>query len=223
MGFTLKRFDRMEDLNHAMLDCLTACFQLQAHTPYAVMLSGGRTPLAVYEELARRKIQPSAFLSLIYSDERAVPVDSPENNYRSTLPLLGALRLPPERILRVHTELGWHESAERYHAELERFLASGGRIPFGLLGLGADGHTASLFTAEDIDRAPDRFAVAIPKARKPDRVSVTPKLLGYIDRIVVLAAGPDKREIVDKLVNAPDDVVAGMALRELCDVEIWNA
>ena len=190
--------------------------------PAGVMLSGGATPVAAYQELGRRQVLAADRITMLYSDERHVPTDAPDSNYGMTLPLLRALALPDDRIIRVRTEFSLEEAAARYDRELAQFLLGGGRIGLGLLGLGTDGHTASLFTREDVSRGAGRYAIAVPKAQKPDRVSVTAGLLRQIERVIILVSGPGKRAILEKLLAAPDTVVAGMALADRPVVEIWH-
>jgi len=222
MNFTVREFASLTELNRESADCLSGYFRASGAGPHAVMLSGGRTPLAVYDELCRRGIKAGPDLTLFFSDERDVGEDSPDSNYGNTKPFLKSLGISPNRIIRVRTELGWRESAVRYGREIEAFLTAGGRITLGLLGLGSDGHTASLFTPEDIVRSGGLYAAAIPRTQKPDRISVTPGLLRRVERMIILAPGPDKRDIISKLVHHPEQVVAGMALKELPSVEIWS-
>lgn len=177
----------------------------------------------VYEELCRRGGKASNAVQVLYSDERHVPVDSPDNNYRATVPLLSTLAIPDSRVFRVHTELEWIESAAQYHRELRRFMNGTGRITLGLLGLGTDGHTASLFTPADVLRGENLYAVAVPHEPGPNRVSVTPELLRRVERLVILVSGPEKNAIVTRLIQSPEQVVAGLALRDAPQVEIWQA
>lgn len=219
--FRVKHFDSPDKLAGEVADLLG--MHLKGTGPVAVMLSGGRTPLKAYEELRRRGVKASNDARVLYSDERHVPVESPDSNYGSTMPLLESLAIPESRVFRVHTELEWGESAERYHRDLRRFMNGLGRITLGLLGLGADGHTASLFTPQDVERGDNLYAVAVPREPGPDRISVTPELLRRVERLVLLVSGADKREIVSRLVRDPADVVAGLALRDAAEVEIWQA
>jgi len=222
MKIDLRQFESQDALNRVAVECLTDYVQMAGQGPVAVMLSGGRTPLGIYDALSHRGCEASADLTILYSDERHVSAESPDSNYGSTIPLIRALGIPDARVLRVRTEIGWRESADRYDRDLRGFLASGGMIKLGLLGLGTDGHTASLFTPGDWVASCGRFAVAIPKAQKPDRVSVTPDLMRRIERVVILAVGSEKREIVTKLIRHPDQVVAGLALKDVPVVEIWQ-
>lgn len=219
--YLLRQFATAESLAQEVADQLELSFL--GTGPVAVMLSGGKTPFAAYGELGRRGCKASADVRVLFSDERYVPVESPESNYGATVQLLDALSIPDSRVFRVHTELDWMASAARYHQELRRFMNGSGRITLGLLGLGADGHTASLFTPDDIARGENLYAVAVPRDPGPTRISVTPELLCRVERLIILAVGPEKQAIVNRLIQAPDQVVAGLALKDARQVEIWQA
>ena len=221
MSVILRQFESPESLNSEVADCLAGYFRMTG--PGGVMLSGGRTPVAAYDLVCRRGIEAGDGLTILYSDERNVPFDSPDSNYGSTMPLIRSLGVPATRVIRVRTEIGWRESADRYDHDIRGFLASERGIKLGLLGLGIDGHTASLFSPDDVAACKGRYAVAIAREQKPDRVSVTPDLMRRIERIIILAAGQEKRAIVEKLIRHPDQVVAGLALNGLPAVEIWQA
>ncbi len=219
--YVLRQFVSADHLNHEMADLLES--HLQGIGPVAVMLAGGKTPVPIYEELCRRGGKASESVRVLYSDERYVPADSPDSNYGATVPLLKTLGIPDSRVFRVHAELEWKATATRYHQDIRRFMNGMGRITLGLLGLGVDGHTASLFTPDDVTRGEALYAVAVPHEPKPDRISVTPELLRRVERLVILVVGPEKRGIVERLVHFPDQVVAGLALRDAPEVEIWQA
>ena len=223
MKLIVTRFDSADSLNRDAVSVLTRCLQSTGAGKVGVIVSGGRTPLAIYDQLCATGVRAGDDVTILYSDERDVPADSPENNYGNTVPLIQSLGLPANRVLRVHTELGWRESADRYDHDIRGFLASGGTLKLGLLGLGPDGHTSSLFTPDDIALCSGRYAVAIGRPQKPDRVSVTPELMRQVERVIILAVGPEKREIIDKLIQHPDQVVAGLVLKDIPAVELWQA
>lgn len=219
----LRHFDTPAALSLEAADCLAGYLRTQGPANDAVMLSGGRTPLAIYEEICRRRVAAGRALTLLFSDERYVPESSPESNYGSARTMIESLGVPDERVIRVRTERGWCEAADQYDHELRLFIDGGGRLRLGLLGIGTDGHTASLFTPADVQAGRGRLALAVSRPSPPDRISVTPELLRQFERVIVLAAGPGKREIVDRLMTAPETVVAGQALRDLPAVEVWLA
>ena len=217
-----RRFDTFDVMTQEAAALLKAHFEAEAECPYAVMLSGGNTPLPTYRLLARESLKPSPHLHLLYSDERLVPMHSPENNYGNTMDLVRALRLPEARILRVRTELPLQAAADRYDHDIAEFLAQGGQIPLGLLGLGADGHTASIFTADDAAFGEDRWAVAVPRPQKPDSVSITPACLSRVQQVVFIATGVDKASIVKRFKREPLATPAGQAVAGVRHVELWH-
>lgn len=188
----------------------------------AVMLSGGNTPLPAYRALAARPGLPrNTGLSVLFSDDRYVPADSPASNYRQAESLLRALALPPAAVLRVRTELPLEEAARDYERQLGALLASGARIALGLLGLGADGHTASLFGAADLARARGRLAIAVQRPDGLSAVSVTPEMLAKVAEPVFVVAGADKREAVQRLLARDAQLAAWRAVAGCARVELW--
>ena len=125
--------------------------------------------------------------------------------------------------MRVHTELPLEAAADRYNATLSRFFQQGGRITFGLLGLGADGHAASLFSRQDVARGASRYAIAVRRENGPDRVSVTRDLLLKVESLVFFVAGQDKVETVEKTLRDPESTIAGQAVCGIPQTELWYA
>jgi 6-phosphogluconolactonase len=188
----------------------------------ALMLSGGSTPLPAYRALAARPgLTPAAGLHLLFSDDRYVPADSPASNYHQTQPLLAALALPSGAVLRVRTELPLEAAARDYENQLAALLRSGMRIGLGLLGLGADGHTASLFGPADLERARGRLALAVHRPDGMSAVSVTPELLARLAEPVFVVAGADKREPVERLLAQDPGLTAWRAVAGCSRVELW--
>jgi len=212
--------------SHAALD--TALTErlgraLTARGASAVMLAGGTTPMAAYRTLARQPLVHDDRLHVLFSDERYVPADSGASNYHQSRPLLDALALPPESLLRVRTELPLDEAAAAYDAALTTLLSSGIHIGLGLLGLGADGHTASLFTPGDIERARGRYAIPVQRPDGMSAVSVTPELLATVREPVFVVAGAGKEDAVRALLAQDKSLVAWRAVHGCADVELWHA
>jgi 6-phosphogluconolactonase len=193
-----------------------------ADTPVAVMLSGGNTPLPAYRALAQRRPRAAPGLALFYSDDRYVPSSSEASNYHQTQPLLDALALPAEAILRVRTELPLEEAAADYDRKLSELAHRHASFQLGLLGLGADGHTASLFSEEDIARAQGRCAISVHRPDGRDAVSVTPEVLTWIKELVFVVAGADKRRALDALLSRSMELTAWKAVRGCSAIEIWT-
>ncbi len=217
------RFDHLEEMEQAARALLVEHFRLADPGPHAVMLTGGSTPQGLYRSLTAAPDSADDRLHILISDERHVPLDSPANNFATMRPMIRAWGIDDSRVLRVHTEMPLTEAADRYDAELASFFKQGGRITLGILGLGADGHAASLFNANDLNRGKERFAIAVPRKEGPDRVSVTPDLLAKVERVIFLVAGPEKAAIVQKISSDPNAVVAVQAVQSVSQLELWYA
>lgn len=174
-----------------------------------VMLSGGQTPLELYRRVADAGASSRGVFFL--SDERVVATDDPLSNY-------GAIRPFFPSLLRVRTELPIEEATRCFDADLREL----GSIPLGFLGMGADGHTASLFTIGDAARKTNELAIAVHRETPPERISVTRSLLLRVDRIVLLVPGEAKREVVRTLLDQPGVIPAGVALANHPRVEVWT-
>lgn len=219
----LTRLDSVLEMEQQALEALQEHFSLSSTEPRAVMLTGGGTPLGIYKRIENAPPSADDKLHLLVSDERHVPLESSDNNFAKMRPMVGALRIDDSRVIRVHTSLPLNASADRYHQELASFLDRGGRVTLGILGLGADGHAASLFSPHDVARGKDRYAIAVPRDVGPDRVSVTRDLLLKVEKLVFLVAGPEKTVAVQELLKSPTSIAAGQAVEGHADVELWWA
>ncbi len=214
-------FRGIEALEDAAVALLEEHFTIAADGPHAVMLTGGRTPTGVYERLRLSPLEADGNLHILLSDERHVPLDSPENNFAKMMPAIKALGIDDARVIRVHTEQCLEAAAEQYDRELTSLLEAGGRITLGILGLGADGHVASLFRPQDIAAGRGRYAIAVPKEDGPDRVSVTRDLLLRAEKLVFLVTGKDKKDVVETVAEGRMATVAEQALQGHVNVELW--
>lgn len=185
-----------------------------------IVLTGGSTPRSAYEQAAR---DPGVFdgTTLWFGDERCVPPDDQRSNYRMAKEaLLDALG---ERVVvnRIEGERGAAEASDRYEARLRE----AGEPPFDLLllGLGPDGHLASLFPDQQVLSVRDRLVVGVPEAGLEPfvpRVSLTLPVLASSRRIVFLVSGSSKADAVVAAFGAdakPDPHVPASMLPPLAD------
>jgi 6-phosphogluconolactonase len=133
---------------------------------FTFALSGGSTPKALYELLANepwRSQMPWKNVIVLFGDERAVPPDDPRSNYRmAAQALLSHVEIPPENIWRWRGEAkDLDEAAREYEMHLHELA---GVIDLNLLGMGPDGHTASLFPHSPVLAEAERLCVATPEA-----------------------------------------------------------
>ena len=204
----LRTFQTTEDLIFQCLETFRE-FLPTIETADGVMLAGGKTPLEIYRRVAAENLTTAGKLFL--SDERYVPADDPQSNYGTISPLFPGL-------LKIRTELTIDSAAQEFHDSLSRLK----NIPLGLLGLGADGHTASLFNLKDAALRDERLAIPVIKTEKPDRISVTPALLCRIGKIIILATGAEKKAIIQTLLKKPETIPVGVALKDHPNVEVWT-
>lgn len=216
-----RRFDSRPALDAALAERLAVAIAAPGEAAPAIMLSGGTTPLPAYRAVAGRPPARNAGLRILFSDDRYVPADSPASNYYQCEPLLRALALPPEGVLRVRTELALEDAAADYERQLAQLLASGARVRPGLLGLGAEGHTASLFPGGDIERAHGRLAIPVQRPDGMSAVSVTPGFLARLGEIVFVVAGGGKQQAVRALLAQDRGLTAWRAVQDCAHVELW--
>ena len=219
--FRVRSFESRIALNDALTERMAWEIEHTGRGPVALMLAGGNTPLQAYQTLAGRHLNAPGALELFFSDERYVPATSDASNFRAVRPLLEALALPAERILRVRTELPLERAVEDYERRLRALLRSSARMSLGILGLGADGHTASLFTEGDLQRSAGKLAVAVQRPDGRSAVSVTPQVLARIAEVIFAVAGTDKRGALKALVERKPESIAARAVASCPSVEIW--
>lgn len=177
-------------------------------------LSGGSTPRGLYELLASdpfRGRMPWPSIHFFWGDERHVPPDHPESNFRMAREaMLDAAPVPAANVHRIHAEEPDAErAAAAYEDEIRSFfaLAPGEwpRFDLDLLGLGKDGHTASLFPGGSAVHERGRLVVATVapggEAQKAWRITLTPPVLNRARRTVFLVSGEDKAEALRTVIE----------------------
>jgi len=173
-----------------------------ALAPTTVALSGGSTPKILYQLLADQfQAQvPWSKTQFFWSDERHVPPDHPESNFRMAHEaLLSRVPVPESNVHRVHSE---NPSAQEAADEYEKVIVP--RLDLILLGLGADGHTASIFPGSDVLHETKRL-VAAPWVEKLNtyRITMTLPLLNNGGSILFLVSGAEKAQIVKEVLEGP--------------------
>ncbi len=221
----ISRFPSRAEFDAALAARLEQSLLAASSGPLAIMLSGGHTPLPAYRQLAARiSRQPIASrerIHLLYSDDRYVPADCEASNYHASQLLLEALGLPEERVLRVRTELPLEEAALDYDRRLRALLERGVKVGLGMLGLGADGHTASLFRSEDLQRARGRMAIAVQRPDGLAGISVTPEFLSHVAEPLFAIAGGGKQAAIEGLERGDASIIAAQAVQGCPQVEVW--
>jgi 6-phosphogluconolactonase len=176
-----------------------------ARAPYRVVLSGGSTPRATYARLAEMDIDWSC-AELFFGDERFVPPDHKDSNYRMVHDtLLATGKVQPRKLLAIPTDGTPQSAADRYDETLRQQYGAGTLEPgvplfhLTLLGLGDDGHTASLLPGQPVLRERHRWAAAVPAGRSEPRITLTYPALNASERILFLVSGAAKRDALAQI------------------------
>lgn len=162
---------------------------------FHIVLAGGSTPRRIYHDLSSKAADWSRW-HVWFGDERCLPADAAERNSRMAADAwLDRVPIPPAQIHVIPAELGAAAAAAAY----ARKLAGRGDFDLVLLGLGEDGHTASLFPGHDwgvTATAPDVLAVCDAPKPPPERVSLSAHRLSATRELVFLVSGAGKRQAV---------------------------
>lgn len=212
MNAKIKIFPQPEKLAEAVaLELQKASKQAKrAGRGFNLVLAGGSTPRAVYEYFARTEFKnsiPWDAIHFFWGDERCVPPGHEDSNYRmARQALLDPLAIHPENIHRIQGENDSGKEASRYAQEIKRHcqVASGEmpRFDWILLGLGTDGHTASLFPGVEPVKDPSGIcAVAVHPQSGQKRITLTPRVLNHAKRVSFIVTGKSKAQVVAEILN----------------------
>lgn len=176
-----------------------ANFAIQKNGRFTVALAGGSTPKGLYSLLATNSDLPWDKVYIFFGDERHVPPEDPESNYRMAREsLLSKVSIPPENVFRIPAENpDAAQAAENYEHTLQQFfqMPAGAfpRFDLILLGMGPDGHAASLFPDEIALQEKTRWVVAdwVEKF-KTYRITLTLPVLNNAAAVMFLVSGSDK-------------------------------
>jgi 6-phosphogluconolactonase len=179
--------------------------------PFRLSLCGGSTPKAIYAELAKEELAWDHFV-ITFGDERCVPPDHADSNYRMAKEaLLDQVPIPEANVLRLRGELSADEAARICEGDLRR------RSPdevfahdLVLLGMGEDGHTASLFPGTEALTETGRWVAPnkVPQLNTT-RITMTYPLINAARRVLFLVSGAKKRAILDEIRTGQGDYPAG--------------
>lgn len=181
-----------------------------ARSRFSVALSGGSTPKALYSLLATGEFSKQLAwrqIHLCWGDERCVAPDHAESNYRMVKEsLLGNIAIPPENVHRMAGERKPALAAAAYEAELRKVFAADApwpRFDLILLGLGEDGHTASLFPGSSALKETVRWvATTYVEKLKSHRLTLTLPAINNAREIFFLVAGQSKAAMVREILQA---------------------
>ncbi|PNR93384.1 6-phosphogluconolactonase [Petrotoga sp. 9PWA.NaAc.5.4] len=180
---------------------------IDKNNQFSFMISGGNTPKPLFKKLTldyKDKINWEKVF-IFWADERYVDKESDDNNYKWAYKLLlSRVNIPQNNIYRIKTELPLEKAAEEYEKEIINFFQ--GREPafdLILLGVGKDGHTASLFPNSNLLTENKRLVVPVSPSGDPyvPRITVTYKVLNNAKNILFLSSYNDKKNVIDAIIT----------------------
>lgn len=181
---------------------------------FSVALAGGRTPAALYQALATAPYAgsiPWHRVHLFFGDDRHVPISSEFSNYRMTRDsLIAPLGLSENNVHRIRTESeSIDEAVNGYRADLAAFFGNDAlpRFDLVLLGMGPDGHCASLFPHKPALKIEDQWVVASEPGMKPEvaRITITFPVINAARNVLFLVTGGDKAQTLKRVLDGPYD------------------
>ncbi len=208
----VKVYNTPEDFSRAAAEEFIRCAESAiAHdNPFAVALAGGRSPRMMYELLAHDYAAKLDWhrVHFFWGDERYVSHDDPQSNYRMAKEtMLDALKIPSANIHPMPTHFGDpNEAAIEYGKTLMKFFSRQiARFDLVLLGIGADGHTASLFPGDSALLEKEAWVVAVhAEVQPPVRLSLTLPVINSARNIFFIAAGEEKQNVVETMLGHPE-------------------
>ena len=203
-------FNTQDDINQAAVTHILSAADeaIKQHGSFLIVLAGGSTPKAVYQLLSKENADWKNW-HVYHNDDRCLPIDHEERNSKMARDAwLSKVAIPDQQIHDIPAELGNIEGANAYAKTLDGVRT----FDLVLLGLGEDGHTASLFPNQLVDNSAD--AVPVFEAPKPpaDRITISQNRLNKTNEVMFLVTGAGKQEAVDSWRNGvaiPATLVTG--------------
>lgn len=223
----LRIFSDQTELNRAVAEAFVE--RASASERFSVALAGGNTPRGLYELLATeyQNRVPWGRVHFFWSDERYVPLDHVDSNaFMARQVFLDRVGVPEENIHVPPVGLSdLEEDARQYEEQLRDFFGTGEpRLSWVLLGLGEDGHIASLFPGSLSLAERDRWVIVVRYSPKPPpvRLTMTLPLINRAEEIHVLVAGAGKAEAVSSAIDgAPDESLPAQSVRPIDGTLTW--
>jgi len=209
----IRRFDDPECLSHAAADLFVQLARKAVYERgrFSVALSGGKTPLRTYQLLAQRPWRdqtPWTNIHFFWSDERCVAADDDRNNARmAKRALLNHVPVPSAHVHPIRCDADSKAGAAHYNALLRtHFSAKAPALDLVFLGLGRNGHTASLFPFSPVMEQKKRWAAEVYVIEQQMyRATLTPTLINAARVVAFLVSGSEKAQIVETVLEGETD------------------
>jgi 6-phosphogluconolactonase len=210
-------FASQDEINQAILKRIlqAADEAIAKYGSFLIVLAGGSTPKSVYQLLAKEQADWANW-HVFHNDDRCLPVDHAERNSKMAREAwLNHVAIPQAQIHDIPAELGNVEGAKAY----AKTLAGVRSFDLVILGLGEDGHTASLFPNQAVDNSAD--AVPVFNSPKPpaDRVTISQNRLNNTHEVLFLVTGAGKQDAVNNWLNGV--AIPATLIAPTCGVDVY--
>jgi 6-phosphogluconolactonase len=206
-------FETLDEMALKALQWLTEKTSVQDKETVSIALSGGNTPQALFEKIVKLDAGTVDWNKLLvfWGDERCVPPEDTDSNFRSAQKsILIPLDIPAEHIFRIHGESNPEKEVERYSHELAVNLPIVDGYPkfdLILLGLGEDGHTASIFPGDESLFETEKWCdVSTHPINGKQRITLTGSVINHAEEVAFLVTGTPKAQIVAEIALTPQSV-----------------
>ncbi len=231
MNLDVRVYPDVGALSRAVASALVGQISAAGGDHFTLALAGGSTPRTLYQLLARDYHNLTRWdrLLLFWGDERYVPHDDPRSNYRLVREtLLDEIEIPPDHVHPMPTDFSTPDEAARAYETTLRahFTTALPRFDLVLLGMGADGHTASLFPRTRVVQERTRWVVAVRAPVEPaERLTMTLPVLNAAASVFFLVTGAEKAEMLHRALSEPPDALAcpASAVRPSAGKLVWWA
>ena len=209
MKHIIRKYKSIEDISEGLIGLINELHEGNKGADiFSIALSGGTTPKNIFGHIsAKYKHHPVwKKLKIFFVDERCVPPDHAESNYKMiNESLIGNVAISLDNIYRIEGENEPEEEARRYGLEISRNLPETNRLPqfdLVLLGIGEDGHTASIFPDRQDLLFTDRYCeVAIHPQSGQKRITITGRIINNARKVIIIATGKSKSEVIKRVVE----------------------
>ncbi len=212
------QFNSQDEINQATVNRILQAAKeaIAKHGSFLVVLAGGSTPKSVYQLLAKEQADWANW-HVFHNDDRCLPVDHAERNSKMARDAwLNHVAIPVNQIHDIPAELGNVEGAKAY----AQTLAGVRTFDLVILGLGEDGHTASLFPNQAVDNSAD--AVPVFNSPKPpaERVTISQSRLDNTHNVIFLVTGAGKQDAVNNWLNGV--AIPATLIAPACGVDVYS-
>jgi len=208
----IRVYEDIESLSRAAAEVIVeeAIKASQNHGLFSILLAGGETPQRTYQLLAQAPFcasVPWKHVHLFWGDERCVPLDDPRNNASTARKMfIDQVSISEDQVHPIRADMMPSDAAADYEMQLRRFFSDDKPVfDLVILGLGEDGHTASLFPGTR-EYPEERWVVVTWKAGEDiKRISLAPSVINMASKVLFLVSGKNKASVVTAVLTGPTD------------------